>query len=100
MAKLNKINLNGVSYDIEDASAQSQLGTLTGDLSQEVSNRQSAVQGVQDNVDNEAKRAKAAEKTNADAIASLKSKVDGLDLSLYVIVDSLPVSDIKIPICN
>lgn len=95
MAKLNKINLNGVSYDIEDASAQSQLGTLTGDLSQEVSNRQSAVQGVQDNLDNEAKRAKAAEKTNADAIDALKSKVDGLDLTLYVIVDSLPVSDIK-----
>ena len=59
MAKLNKINLNGVSYDIEDANAQSQLGTLTGDLSQEVSNRQSAVQGVQDNLDNEVRRAKA-----------------------------------------
>ena len=95
MAKLNKINLNGVSYDIEDANAQSQLGTLTGDLSQEVSNRQSAVQGVQDNLDNEAQRAKAAEKTNADAIAALKTQVNGLDLSLYVIVDSLPESDIK-----
>ena len=95
MAKLNKINLNGVSYDIEDANAQSQLGTLTGDLSQEVSNRQSAVQGVQDNVDNEVTRAKAAEKTNADAIESLRTQVNGLDLSLYVIVDSLPVSDIK-----
>lgn len=95
MAKLNKINLNGVSYDIEDASAQNQLGTLTGDLSQEVSNRQSAVQGVQDNLNNEVKRAKAAEKTNADAINALKSTVDGLDLTLYVIVDSLPTSDIK-----
>lgn len=95
MAKLNKINLNGVSYDIEDANAQSQLGTLTGDLSQEVSNRQSAVQGVQDNVDNEAKRAKAAEKTNADAIESLRTQVNGLDLTLYVIADSLPTSDIK-----
>ena len=95
MAKLNKINLNGVSYDIEDANAQSQLGTLTGDLSQEVSNRQSAVQGVQDNLDNEVRRAKAEEKKNADAIAGLKSQVDGLDLTLYVIVDSLPVSDIK-----
>lgn len=95
MAKLNKINLNGVSYDIEDASAQSQLGTLTGDLSQEVSNRQSAVQGVQDNLDNEVTRAKAEEKKNADAIDALKSKVDGLDLTLYVIVDSLPVSDIE-----
>lgn len=95
MAKLNKINLNGVSYDIEDASAQNQLGTLTGDLSQEVSNRQSAVQGVQDNLDNEAKRAKAAEKTNADAIAALQTTVDGLDLSLYIIADSLPTSDIK-----
>ena len=95
MAKLNKINLNGVSYDIEDANAQSQLGTLTGDLSQEVSNRQSAVQGVQDNLDNEVKRAKAAEKKNADAIAGLKTQVDGLDLTLYVIVDSLPTSDIK-----
>ena len=95
MAKLNKINLNGVSYDIEDASAQSQVSTLTSDLSQEVSNRQSAVQGVQDNLDNEVKRAKAAEKVNADAIAALKSTVDGLDLTLYVIVDSLPVSDIK-----
>ena len=95
MAKLNKINLNGVSYDIEDANAQSQLGTLTGDLSQEVSNRQSAVQGVQDNVDNEAKRAKAAEKTNADAIESLRTQVNGLDLSLYIIADSLPTSDIQ-----
>ena len=95
MAKLNKINLNGVSYDIEDASAQSQVSTLTSDLSQEVSNRQSAVQGVQDNVDNEVRRAKAEEKKNADAIASLKSTVDGLDLTLYVIVDSLPTSDIK-----
>ena len=95
MAKLNKINLNGVSYDIEDASAQSQLGTLTSDLSQEVSNRQSAVQGVQDNLDNEVRRAKAEEKKNADAIAGLKTQVDGLDLTLYVIVDSLPVSDIK-----
>ena len=95
MAKLNKINLNGVSYDIEDASAQSQLGTLTGDLSQEVSNRQSAVQGVQDNLDNEVRRAKAEEKKNADAIAGLKSQVDGLDLTLYVIADSLPTSDIK-----
>lgn len=95
MAKLNKINLNGVSYDIEDASAQSQVSTLTSDLSQEVSNRQSAVQGVQDNVDNEVRRAKAEEKKNADAIANLKSQVDGLDLTLYVIVDSLPTSDIK-----
>lgn len=95
MAKLNKINLNGVSYDIEDASAQSQLGTLTGDLSQEVSNRQSAVQGVQDNVDNEVTRAKAAEKTNADAIESLRTQVNGLDLSLYIIADSLPTSDIQ-----
>lgn len=95
MAKLNKINLNGVSYDIEDASAQYQLGTLTGDLFQEVSNRQSAVQGVQDNVDNEAKRAKAAEKVNADAIESLRTQVNGLDLTLYVIADSLPTSDIK-----
>ena len=95
MAKLNKINLNGVSYDIEDASAQSQLGTLTGDVSQEVANRQSAVQGVQDNVDNEVRRAKAEEKKNADAIAALKTTVDGLDLTLYVIVDSLPTSDIK-----
>lgn len=95
MAKLNKINLNGVNYDIEDASAQSQLGTLTGDLSQEVSNRQSAVQGVQDNVDNEAKRAKAAEKTNADAIESLRTQINGLDLSLYIITDSLPTSDIQ-----
>lgn len=95
MAKLNKINLNGVSYDIEDASAQSQLGTLTGDLSQEVSNRQSAVQGVQDNLDNEVERAKAAEKTNADAIESLRTQVNGLDLSLYIIADSLPTSDIK-----
>lgn len=95
MAKLNKINLNGVSYDIEDASAQSQVGTLTGDLSQEVSNRQSAVQGVQDNLDNEVNRAKAAEKTNADAIESLRTQVNGLDLTLYVIADSLPTSDIK-----
>lgn len=95
MAKLNKINLNGVSYDIEDASAQSQLGTLTGDLSQEVSNRQAAVQGVQDNLDNEVNRAKAAEKTNADAIESLRTQVNGLDLTLYVIADSLPTSDIK-----
>lgn len=95
MAKLNKINLNGVSYDIEDASAQSQLGTLTGDLSQEVSNRQAAVQGVQDNVDNEVTRAKAAEQTNADAIESLRTQVNGLDLSLYIIADSLPTSDIQ-----
>ena len=87
MAKLNKINLNGVSYDSEDANAQSQLGTLTGDLSQEVSNRQSAVQGVQDNVDNEVTRAKAAEKTNADAIAALKTTVNGLDhIHLFVAV--------------
>lgn len=64
-------------------------------MSQEVSNRQSAVQGVQDNLDNEIVRAKAAEKTNADAIDALKTTVDGLDLTLYVIVDSLPVSDIK-----
>lgn len=95
MAKLNKINLNGVSYDIEDASAQSQVSTLTSDLSQEVSNRQSAVQGVQDNVDNEVRRAKAEEKKNADAIAALRTQVNGLDLTLYVIVDSLPTSDIK-----
>ena len=95
MAKLNKINLNGVSYDIEDANAQSQLGTLTGDLSQEVSNRQSAVQGVQDNLDNEVTRAKAAEKKNADAIESLRTKIGSFDLTLYRIVDSLPTEDIK-----
>ena len=95
MAKLNKINLNGVSYDIEDASAQSQLGTLTGDLSQEVSNRQSAVQGVQDNLDNEVTRAKAAEKKNADDIENLKTKIGSFDLTLYRIVDSLPTEDIK-----
>lgn len=68
MAKLNKINLNGVIYDIEDSNAQSLITTLTDDLSQEISNRESAVNGVDGKVDAEVERAKKAEKANTDAI--------------------------------
>lgn len=68
MAKINKLSLNGVTYNIEDADAQSQLTQLTNDVNQEVSNRQSAISGVEGKISDEATRAAAAEKANTDAI--------------------------------